>query len=169
MASLFKVLGNERRRDMLKILRKQEMHISGLARELKISVPVTLKHVKVLEESGLVVRNKVGNTHIINIPDEGVEKLNSVWMLLDEPIALEIEEGTLLSDALKKMKEMVIKTTSHGSYIYSVDGRKGFFVYEVNGKLVDTPINKYRLSEDAEIEIKRLVPALDKKIRIKVF
>jgi len=168
MASLFKVLGNEKRRDMLKILRKQETHISGLARELKISVPVAQKHVKLLEESGLVVRNKVGNTHIISIPEDQLEKLSSVWMLLDEPIVLEIKEGTLLSDALKKMKEIEIRNTNQGSYIYSVDGKKGFFVYEVNGKLVDTPINKYKLSEDAEIEIKRLVPALDKKIRIRV-
>ena len=168
MASLFRVLGSEKRREMLKVLKRGELHISGLARELKISVPVALKHVKLLEEAGLVSRLKVGNTHIISIPEDRLEKLSSVWLLLDEPVELEAKKGAKLSDALRQVKEITIRNSKHGSYIASVDGKKGFFVYEIDGRVIDTPINKYRVTEDQEIEIKRLVPALDKKIRINV-
>jgi len=168
MTSLFRVLGNENRRTMLKLLKKQEMHVSGLARELGISVPVALKHVKMLEGSGLVIRRMVGNTHMIRISSDQAERLSGVWRLLDEPLNLEVKKGTSLSDILKTMQEIEIKHTSHGSYINAVDGREGYFIYEVNGKVTDKPINKYQIEDDIELEIKQLLPALDKKIRIRV-
>jgi len=168
MASLFKVLGSEKRRAMLKLLKKQEMHVSGIARELGISVPVALKHIKKLEDSDLVIRRKVGNTHMIRIPEDRMERLSGIWKLLDEPLILETKKGAKLSDILKTMPEIDIRNTNQGSYINAVDGREGYFIYEVNGKITDKPINKYKIKEDMELEIKQLLPALDKKVRIRV-
>jgi DNA-binding transcriptional ArsR family regulator len=168
MSSLFKVLGSEKRRMMLKLLKRQEMHISGIARELGISVPVALKHIKKLEDAGLVVRRRVGNTHLIKIPEDRMERLSSIWKLLDEPLVLEARKGASLADVLGTMPEIDIKNTKQGCYINAVDGREGYFVYEVDGRLTDKPINRYKVAGDMELEIKRLLPALDKKIRIKV-
>ncbi len=168
MTSLFRVLGNENRRTMLKLLKKQEMHVSGIARELGISVPVALKHIKKLEEAGLVTRRKVGNTHMIRITNDRAERLSGIWMLLDELLVLETKKGTRLSDILKTLPEIDIRQTSNGSYINAVDGREGYFIYEIDGKMSDKPINKYRINGDLELGIKQLLPALDKRIRIRV-
>lgn len=168
MASLFKVLGNEKRRMIIKLLKRQDMHISGIARELSVSVPAALKHIKKLEDVDLVIRHEVGNTHLIKIKDGAIEKLNSIWGLLDEPVVLEIGRDRSLSDVLRAMPEIEIKKTKKGCFINSIDGKKGYFVYEINGNLIDKPINEYKIREDIELEIKRLLPAMDKKIRIKV-
>lgn len=168
MSSIFRILGSEKRRSILKLLRKREMHVSGIAKEIGISVPVALKHVRKLEEAGLVVRTKVGNTHMISIPDDRMSRLDVIWTLLDEPLVLEAKKGTRLSDLLSAMPGIVLKSSPNGRYIDSVDGRSGYFVYEVNGKLSDKPIDACRITGDVELEIKRMIPALDKKIRIKI-
>ena len=168
MTTLFKILGSVKRRDILKLLRNREMHISAIAKELGISVPVALKHIRQLESADLVTRTKVGNAHLIKIPADRTNYLDGIWSLLYEPMILETKKGTSLLDLLRRLPEIGIKKTPQGCYINSVDGREGFFVYEINGKLSDEPIDRYRISGDVDLEIKRLIPALDKKIRIKV-
>jgi DNA-binding transcriptional ArsR family regulator len=168
MTTLFKILGSEKRRDILKLLRNREMHITAIAKELGISVPVALKHVKQLESAGLVTRTKVGNAHLIKIRADRLNLLDSIWSLLYEPMILETKKGTTLLDLLRRMPEIGIKSTPQGCYINSVDGREGYFVYEINGKLSDEPIEQCKISGDADLEIKRLIPALDKKIKIKI-
>jgi len=69
---------------------------------------------------------------------------------------------------LKTIPEIDIKKTSRGEYINAIDGKEGYFVYEINGELMDKPINGCEITKNAEIEIKRLIPAYDKKIRISV-
>lgn len=168
MTTLFKILGSEKRRDILKLLRSREMHITAIAKEVGISVPVALKHVKQLESAGLVTRTKVGNAHLIKIPADRMNLLDGIWSLLYEPMILETKKGSSLLDLLRKLPEIGIKSTPQGSYINSVDGREGYFVYEINGKLSDEPIDQCKISVDMDLEIKRLIPALDKKIKIKV-
>lgn len=168
MASLFKTLGNEKRRMILKLLRNRQMHITGVAEEIGVSVPVALKHVKKLEESGLVSRTKVGNMHLLCIPDGRMGLLDAIWSLIDEPLVLEAKKGERLSDVLSRMPQVAIKRASRGSYIESVDGKGGYYIYEIDGELSNRPIDACRVLADTEIEIKRLVPALGKKIRIKV-
>lgn len=168
MSSLFKVLGSDKRRAIIKALRGREMHVSGLAREIGVSVPVALKHVKKLEETGLITRTKVGNTHLIRIQDDRMSRLDGVWTLLEEPLVLGAEKGETLSSVLSRMPEIKIKKTSKGAYIDSVDGKGGYYIYEVDGKISDKPIDACRINADSDLEIKRLVPALGKKIRIKV-
>ena len=168
MSSLFKILGSEKRRDILKLLRNREMHISAIAKELGISVPVTLKHIKQLESADLITRTKVGNAHLIKIPADRLNLLDGIWSLLYEPMVLETKKGSSLLDLLKNLPEIGIKKTPQGCYINSVDGREGYFVYEINGKVSDAPIDQFKISGDIDLEIKRLIPALDKKIRINV-
>ena len=56
---LFKAMGSATRIDMLRVLAKRKHHISGLAREMKISVPATAKHVNILEKSRIGRTRKI--------------------------------------------------------------------------------------------------------------
>lgn len=58
----FAALGDANRSRMVSRLARADASISQLAAETSISLPATLKHVKVLEEAGLVTRTKHGRT-----------------------------------------------------------------------------------------------------------
>ena len=96
--NLFKAVSSSTRLSILEHLSEGDKHISGLAREIGISVPVAAKHVRILEKAELVERKKIGNTHMIGI------KLNNVYSFIDhfaENRRLEVERGTTLLEALK--------------------------------------------------------------------
>ena len=168
MVDLFQALGNPTRRNMLKLLMKKEYHISGLAKELNIAVPVILKHTKVLEKAGIIEREKIGNTHTLQIRKEALGNLEKVWGLLDKSWVLEVDKGSNMLEVLKKVSGITVENKPDANYITSVDGRKGIYIYEVNGKLPSTSIDQYKINKDVEVELKRLVPVIGKKIVIKV-
>ena len=56
---IFRALSSSTRISILKKLMNKEMHLSGLARELGISVPVTSRHIKILEEVRLIDKDTV--------------------------------------------------------------------------------------------------------------
>ena len=164
----FKVLGNPNRRSILQILMKKDMHIAKIARELNISNPVALKHVLVLEEVGLIEREKIGNTHVLHIRQEAVKKIRQAFGLFEESFVVRVKKGTSLLDALRKVSGLKFEKRSDGSYITEIDGKEGYYTYEVNGKLPDKSADAFLLEKDCEIELKRLLPIVGKKIVVKV-
>lgn len=164
---VFRALGNENRRSMLKLLMHKSMHISALAKELDISVPVALKHVKVLESVGLVERSRLGNTHLVSVNRSALPKLKSVYNLFEEPLVVEVKQGTLLLDALKKVVSLGIQKTPDGAFISEVDGKQGYYIYEVNGKFSEVPVDRFLVGKDLEVEFKRLIPVIGKKVVVK--
>lgn len=164
----FRVLGNENRCQMLKVLMHKSMHISALARELDISVPVALKHVQVLEKAGFVERTKIGNAHVVSINRNAVSKIKIAYDLFEEPFVVEVEKGTPLIDALKKVVELHVKQSSEGAFISSVDGKEGYYIYEVDGKISEKPVDGFIVNKGIEVEFKRLIPFVGKKIIIRV-
>jgi len=144
------------------------MHISALARELDISVPVALKHVKVLEESGFVERERLGNTHVVSINRNALPKIKSAYSLFETPLIVEVKTGTPLVEALRKAVTLSLKKTHEGSFISGVDGKQGYYIYEVNGRLSEKPVDRFLIKKDSEIEFKRLVPVVGKKVIVKV-
>jgi len=164
----FRALGNENRRSMLKLLMHKSMHISALARELDISVPVALKHIKILESIGFAQRSRIGNMHLISINSSALPKIKSLYGLFEEPLVVEAKQGTLLIDALKKAVRLNVKNTPEGAFISEVDGKQGYYIYEVNGKFSEKPVDHFIISKDLEVEFKRLVPVLGKKVIIKI-
>ena len=168
LSDLFKALGNANRRAMIKLLMQQDFHISGIAKELNIAVPVALKHTNILEEVGLIERNIVGNAHILSIKKESLSKIEKVSEMFEESFNISVEKNTNILDALKKVSGIKIEKTKDGTLISSVYGKPGYYIYEVNGKLPDTPVDKYFVKTDVEIELKRLLPVIGKKIKIKV-
>mgnify|MGYP001565824802 CR=1 FL=1 len=165
---LFRALGNENRRSMLKFLLNREFHISGLAKELNISVPVTLKHALILEEVGLIERQRIGNTHVLKIKKDALENLKGVWGLFEKPLVLHVKKGSSMLEALKKLEGVSFKKTEKGYYVDSIDGKKDMYVYEVDGVIPLDSADQFKVKENCTVEIKRLLPVVGKKVLVKV-
>ena len=68
--AVFAALSDPTRRAMLERLTDGEATISELAEPFKMSLPAILKHIKVLENAGLIAREKVGRENFIKLmPD----------------------------------------------------------------------------------------------------
>lgn len=163
--NIFKALSSKMRVDMLKLLMMREYHVSGLAKALDISVPVAAKHVKVLENAELVKRKKFGKTHVLGV---NKEKLYEAMAIFSADYEVKVQKGASILDALKEVAGVGIKRVGDKEFIVSIDEEEGFFVYEVNGKSPNVPINEYKMEKGVEIEIKRLVPVLKKKVRVRL-
>ena len=78
----FHALADPTRRGMLASLALGEKSIGELAEPYKMSFAGASKHVKVLEEAGLIARRKQGRTHLISIearPLEEAERWLRQW------------------------------------------------------------------------------------------
>lgn len=162
---LFKALSSVTRINIMKIILNREMHLSGLAKELDISVPVVSRHIKLLEKVGLIKKRIVGNVHLLSAGIVSLEGLLKPF--IDESI-VEINQNASLFDALKQLPGVEIQRVGKNQYITSMDGEKGYYIYEVDGKPPKIPIDEYKPKKDITLQLKKLVPVEKKKIEIKV-
>ncbi len=70
----FRALADPTRRGMLANLALGEKSIGELAAPFEMSFAGASKHVKVLEEAGLIARRKQGRTHLISIEAKPLEE-----------------------------------------------------------------------------------------------
>ena len=162
---MFRALSSKTRREMLKSLLKEEKHITGLAKELGISVPVTAKHTKILESAGLIERKKFGRTHILKAK---TQQMHNAFDFLGEAFDVSIPKGSSVLDVLKEISGITVENVGDREFVTSVDGEEGYYIFEVNGKPPNTSINKFTIKDDTKVELKKLVPVKKKEIRIKV-
>lgn len=165
MADLFKALGSSTRQEMLKILAKKEIHITGLARELNLSVPVVARHVKVLETAGLVQRKKFGRTHVLR---SKIENMGSLLNAFADSCEVNVTKGSSILEALKKVSGVEVKEVRDKEFVISIDGEPGLYMYEVNGKPPDAMAEDFKIEKDSTIEWKKLVPVTRKRISVKI-
>ena len=161
--NLFKALGSETRIKIMKKLANGEIHISQLSRELNISKPVILRHIRILEKAGLIKRRIIGNVHLLYVTVECLEKAFDPFI---EESKIKIEKNNTIFDALKQLPG--VETQSHGKnqFITSINGERGYYIYEVNGKSPEKPIDEYKLKGNETLQIKKLIPVDKKKIKI---
>ena len=69
---IFHALGDGTRRAILEVLSQQPMSVSRLAEPLDITLAAVVQHLQVLEESGLVVTEKVGRVRTCRIEPAGL-------------------------------------------------------------------------------------------------
>ena len=141
------------------------MHISGLARELKISVPVTAKHVKLLEKKGLVEGKKFGKTNVLKA------KMNRLYEVLEEfseSFELKMPKDSNILDALKEVSGVKVERIGNGEFVTSIDGEEGYCIYEVNGISPNVSTNKFMLKNNVKVELKKLVQVKRKEMKIKI-
>jgi DNA-binding transcriptional ArsR family regulator len=65
--SVFHALAHDARRNMLGRLAERELTIGELAEPLAMSLPAASKHVRVLEQAGLVQRAVMGRRHVCRL------------------------------------------------------------------------------------------------------
>ena len=162
MGMLAKALSSETRLEMMRILSKEPLHITGLANRLGISVPVAARHVEILEKAGLIRRRKYGKTHILEARSEG---LLAFMDELCDRLEVEVDEGCSILDALKLTSA---KEERGGALLVSIDGEKGYYIYEVNGSMPRKPLDLYLIHRDSVVKLKQLIPVARKEISIKV-
>jgi len=162
---IFKALSSPTRQKILKILSKKELHLSALAREINISKPVVSKHIKILEKAKLIDKKIIGNVHILkpntNILEKAIEPII-------EPSNIKINKEKSLFEALQQIPYIEVKKVGKHQYIQSIDGEEGYYIYEIDGKAPDTPIDEYRVSKDITLDLKKLVPVKKKNIKIEL-
>jgi len=162
---LFTVLRSKNRREILKMLMRREMHVSGIARELGISVPQASKHCRILEESGLVEKKVFGRTQVLRTRPEAVYSMMDYF---SDTATVEVPRGSSIIDALRQVAGVTVEKADDRGFVTSIDGEEGFYIYEVNGRLPNVPMDKFRLEEDVTVELKKILHVRKKKLNIKV-
>lgn len=162
---LFRALGSSTRIKILKTLVNKEMHLTGLAKEIGISVPVTSRHIKILEDVGLINKRIFGNTHLLKTKSRTLEKALDPFV---EESSIEISKEKSLFDALKQVPGIEIKKSGKHQYIRSIDGEEGYYIYEVDGKLPEKPVDEYIVDKNITLDLKKLISVEKKKIKVKV-
>ena len=76
---LFGALANGHRREMVHMLGLQPHSISRLAAARDLSLPAMTKHVRVLEDAGLVTRRKIGRTTFLALDRAAMRELQA-WL-----------------------------------------------------------------------------------------
>ncbi len=71
---VFSALADPTRRQMIAMLSRDERSVSELAKPFRMSLPAVSKHLKILEESGLIVRRVEGRVHRISMDPESLEE-----------------------------------------------------------------------------------------------
>jgi DNA-binding transcriptional ArsR family regulator len=80
--STFRALADPTRRGMLASLALGDKSIGALAEPFAMSFAGASKHVKVLEDAGLIARRRLGRTHVISLeakPLEEAERWLQQW------------------------------------------------------------------------------------------
>jgi len=161
--NIFRALSSPTRIRILQELASQEMHLSGLAREIGISVPVISKHIKILEDVGLVHKRVFGNVHLLSTKITNLESLMEPFV--DEQ-KIEIEKENSIFDALSQVPGIKVETDGKNQFITSIDGEEGYFIYEVDGKLPKKSIDEYKIKKNLTLDFKKIVSVKKKKITV---
>lgn len=75
---VFHALSDRTRREILKMLTERELTIGELADPFQISLAAVSKHIKVLEEAGLLTRARDGRIHRCTMNAEPLKKAQDV-------------------------------------------------------------------------------------------
>nr|WP_321496736.1 helix-turn-helix domain-containing protein [uncultured Methanolobus sp.] len=162
---LFYALDSKTRLKMIQSLHKNEKHISELAREQDLSIPVASKHVSILEEASLIERHIYGKTHVLEINNKDVA---SSLDILAPTKCIKVKKGTNLLDALKRVAIVETKKLKGIEQVVAVNGDEGFYIYEKNGELCDQTVQKCTLSDNVTIIWKKLEPIAKMRLNIEI-
>ena len=77
---VFEALANKHRREMIYILSLQPCSISKLASMRNLSLPAIHKHIEILEQGGLIIRKKIGQTNFLSLNRRALRVLQE-WVM----------------------------------------------------------------------------------------
>jgi len=163
--SIFKALSSNTRITIIKTLLEKEMHISGLAKTIGISVPVTARHIKILEKSGLIKKRIIGNVHLLSTNLDGFQNVFEPFI---EEEVVHIKKNQTLFDALQQLPSIKFRKMGKNRFISEVDGEEGYYLYGVDGKTPEISIDEYSPEKEVLLELDRIIPVHKRKIRVKI-
>jgi DNA-binding transcriptional ArsR family regulator len=76
----FEALANKHRREIIYVLSLQPCSISQLASMRNLSLPAIHKHIKILENGGLIIRKKIGRTNFLALNRKSLHGLQD-WLM----------------------------------------------------------------------------------------
>ena len=76
----FSVLANDKRRGMLLTLSFRPATVTQLSDEFELSLPAIHKHIRALQEAGLIQRRKVGRINFVAINRKGL-RIAQDWIM----------------------------------------------------------------------------------------
>ena len=103
--SVFQALAEERRREILALLRDRELGVGEVAARFDVTQPAISQHLRVLREAGLVAERREGTRHLFSARSEGFAPLHEFLAgFLDSGLdrlkaAAEAEEASGARDA----------------------------------------------------------------------
>lgn len=112
MDSVFHALGDPTRRGMLRALSAGERTVSELAQPFAMSLAAASKHIKVLEQAGLIRREIQGRTHMCRL-DPGPLASAHQWLGFYERFwtgRLDLLEQLLREDDVSRAKTRKAKS-----------------------------------------------------------
>ncbi len=81
---IFEAVADPSRRRILRLVADQEMSIAAIAKEFSIGRTAVNKHLRVLQEAGLVRNRRVGRETRYRLQPEPLQKIES-WLAFFEP------------------------------------------------------------------------------------
>ena len=78
--SIFEALASQHRREIIYALGLQPYSISQLASLRNLSLPAIHKHIKILEDAGMIVRKKIGKSNVLTLNRESLHCLQDLLM-----------------------------------------------------------------------------------------
>jgi DNA-binding transcriptional ArsR family regulator len=81
-------LGNETRREIVRILARGPRAVGDIARQLPVSRPAVSKHLRILEDAGVVAHVTAGNRNVFRLDRAGFDQVRG-WLDQFWPGALE--------------------------------------------------------------------------------
>jgi DNA-binding transcriptional ArsR family regulator len=78
--NVFEALANKHRREIIYVLSLQPCSISQLASMRSLSLPAIHKHIKVLENGGMLIRKKIGRTHFLTLDRKSLRGVQD-WLM----------------------------------------------------------------------------------------
>jgi DNA-binding transcriptional ArsR family regulator len=162
---ILNALGSDTRIKIMQTLCENEAHISSIARDLTLSVPVTSRHVNVLEEAGLITRKIYGKSHVLCVNSRNVY---AAYDLFTPKRKVHVKKGTCLLEVLEQVAVVEVKNIRGLESVVSTDGEEGFFVYEVDGEFSNKNVKDFKFDKDATISWKKLEPITRMELEVTI-
>ncbi len=75
----FQVIADPSRREILKMLTKDNLNINALAEKFEMSRPAVSKHIKILQSAGFITVTDIGRERFCTLKPDGFKELQT-WM-----------------------------------------------------------------------------------------
>jgi DNA-binding transcriptional ArsR family regulator len=115
---LFQALSDGTRRDILRRCFTQEPSVSHLATSYPISLTAIQKHVRVLEDAGLITRTRKGREQLVSTRHDGIEQARQALDKLERDWRGRTDRMSALLDEMSASIQPAEanKGESHGSH-----------------------------------------------------